>query len=52
MINCGDTREINGSANPTGQMEADWTHTEEGIPLPQRNKLRVPLTITQQRTTE
>jgi hypothetical protein len=22
-------------------MEVDWTYSEEGIPLPQRNKLRV-----------
>ena len=41
MKNCGGTREISGSANKTAQMEADWTYTEEGIPLPQRNKLRV-----------
>jgi hypothetical protein len=42
MKNCGDTREISGSANQTAQMEAYQTYTEEGIPLPQRNKLRVP----------
>jgi len=52
MKNCGGTREISGSANQTAQMEAYRMYTEERIPLPQRNKLRVPPSTTQQRTTE
>jgi hypothetical protein len=52
MKNCGGTREISGSANQTAQMEAYRTYTEEGTPLPQRNKLRVPPRTTQQRTTK
>jgi len=52
MKNCGGTREINGIANQTAQMEEYRTYTEEGIPLPQRNKLRVPPRTTQQRKTK